>query len=302
MRVVVLYGGISEEREISHRTGISIAEALTEFGWEVHLVDTATQGWLDTVVSMKPDVVFPALHGRWGEDGRIQATLEVAGIPYVGTGVLGSVAGIDKWISKQFFRYVGFYVPEGCIYPYCRDFSISDFPLVVKPRYGGSTIGLSIVDNKDELVNAVERVKQLGDEPIVEEKIDGREMTIGAYMVEGEVHLMPIVEIRYASDVFDYKSKYTPKGAQHIISPSIPDDARQMLEVGIPALFELMHLAGVVRFDFILKMDRVYMLEVNTIPGMTRTSFIPEEARHMGFKFSDFLKLLIEDAIGKGRL
>ncbi len=299
MRVVVLYGGVSEEREISHRTGVSVAEAFTELGWEVHLLDTATPGWIDVVVSLRPDVVFPALHGKWGEDGRVQAVLEMLGIPYVGTGVLGSVAGIDKWISKQFFRYAGFMVPKGCIYPYCDGFSLDRYPLVVKPRYGGSTIGLSIVRDENQLMDAIRRIEQMGDDPLVEEKIDGREMTIGAYMVGGKVRLMPIVEIRYSSDVFDYRAKYTPRGAEHIISPDVPDKTIETLEEGISRLFSLMHLSGVVRFDFILKDDLVYMLEVNTIPGMTRTSFIPEEARHMGFKFSDFLKLLVEDVLGR---
>ncbi len=302
-RIVVLYGGVSEEREISQKTGLAIADALTSKGYEVHLLDTADAHWVTSLIDIAPDAVFVALHGRFGEDGKVQGVLESLQIPYTGSGVRGSVISMDKLLSKYFFQSVGFHVPA--YVTYTSRFSSKDievaglqYPIVVKPRYGGSTIGLHIVENPDDLVRAIEDVLSMGDIPVVEEFIKGRELTLGAYKnSRGEVILLPLIEIVYGAEIFDYETKYTAGAAKHLIPAPVPDSIYRELNEKIPVLFETMSLEGVVRFDFMLSEDDIlYVLEVNTIPGMTSVSLVPDAARHMGLSFEDLVEEVLKTA------
>ena len=303
-KIVVLYGGVSEEREVSLKTGMSVAKALTRKGYVVHLLDTINNSWISALMNIKPDVVFIALHGRSGEDGKVQGILEVLQIPYTGTGVRGSVIAMDKLLSKFYFSQVGLDVPRFVLYD--KNFTPDRipkadlcYPLVVKPRYGGSTIGLHIVNSDEQLVQAIDDILDMGDVPVIEEFIPGREMTLGVYKnKDGEIILLPLIEIVYNAEVFDYETKYTAGAAKHIIPAPIDNSIYRILEKKIPTLFEVMDLEGVVRFDFILsKIDgRLYFLEVNTIPGMTDVSLVPDAARHMGLSFDDLVEEIVKTA------
>lgn len=303
-KIVVLYGGVSEEREVSIKTGMSVANALTRKGYVVYILDTINNSWVSSLMNIDPDVVFIALHGRFGEDGKVQGILEVLQIPYTGTGVRGSVIAMDKLLSKFYFSQVGLDVPRFVLYDksFTPDRILQAdlyYPLVVKPRYGGSTIGLHIVNSDDQLIQAIDDVLDMGDVPVIEEFIPGREMTLGVYKNKsGEVVLLPLIEIVYDAEVFDYKTKYTAGAAKHIIPAPINDNVYKILEKKIPILFEVMNLEGVVRFDFILsKVDnRLYFLEVNTIPGMTNVSLVPDAARHMGLSFDDLVEEIVRTA------
>ena len=302
-KIVVLYGGVSEEREISQKTGLSIARALTEKGYMVHVVDTEDENWVSTITQINPDAAFVALHGRSGEDGKVQGTLEMLKIPYTGSGVRGSVVSMDKLLSKFFFIAAGMQVPRYVMYTH--KFSEEDlekvglsYPLVVKPRYGGSTIGFHIVGNIEELKQAISDILAMGDVPLIEEFIKGRELTLGAYKRRnGEIVLLPLIEIVYNAEVFDYETKYTAGAAEHLIPAPVSDKIYEELSSKIPVLFETMSLDGVVRFDFMLdKDDNLYVLEVNTIPGMTDVSLVPDAARHMGMAFEDLVEEVLKTA------
>ena len=302
-RVVVLYGGISEEREISQKTGLSIARALTYKGYMVHLLDTQDNNWVSSLIRINPDVVFIALHGRSGEDGKVQGTLEMLNIPYTGSGVRGSVVSMDKLLSKFFFVAAGMQVPRYVVYTHTfkeHDLESAglDYPLVVKPRYGGSTIGFHIVNNIRELKQAISDVLDMGDVPLIEEFIKGRELTLGAYRKKsGQIVLLPLIEIVYNAEVFDYETKYTAGAAKHLIPAPVADKIYSELNDKIPVLFETMSLDGVVRFDFMLDdTDNLYVLEVNTIPGMTDVSLVPDAARHMGLSFEDLVEEILNTA------
>ncbi|UZN23135.1 D-alanine--D-alanine ligase [bacterium 3DAC] len=302
-KIVVLYGGVSEEREISQKTGLSIANALTQKGYQVHLIDTADDDWVYTLATISPDAVFVALHGRFGEDGKVQGVLESLKIPYTGSGVRGSVIAMDKLLSKYFFENAGFHVPK--YVTYTSHFSPNEiretgvgYPVVVKPRYGGSTIGLHIVENDTDLVKAINDILEMGDVPVIEEFIKGRELTLGAYKnIDGKVVLLPLIEIVYGAEIFDYETKYTAGAAKHLIPAPVPESVYDELERKIPLLFETMSLDGIVRFDFMFSEDGIlYVLEVNTIPGMTSVSLVPDAARHMGLAFEELVEEVLKTA------
>ncbi len=300
-RVAVLYGGISEEREISHKSGLAVARALVAKGYLVYLLDTKDDDWVSVLIDINPDAVFIALHGRFGEDGKIQGLLESLHIPYTGAGVRGSIIAMDKLLSKYFFKEAGFKVPKFFPYASFHLDTIGDvefqYPMIVKPRYGGSTIGLHIVSNGRELKSALDYIRGMGDEPIIEEFIKGRELTLGVYKNRhGKLVTLPLIEIVYNAEIFDYQTKYTAGAARHVIPAPIPREIYRELETKIPIVWESMTLDGVVRFDFILREDELYVLEVNTIPGMTEVSLVPDAARHKGIPFEDLVEDLILSA------
>ena len=324
MNIVVLMGGSSAEREISLRTGAGIARALRARGHEVTALDPATGSVLlpgseeqtplpqaaaqagegralaqregPHVLESPPlhraELVFLALHGGAGEDGTIQALLDLAGKTYTGSGMLASAMAMDKAVSKRIFEHAGIPTPAWRLYRR-RDGRVPDegavhamggFPVVVKPNDEGSTFGLSIVEHPEGLATAYEDALRYSNQVLLEEFIPGRELTVA---VLGE-QALPIVEIRPKSGLYDYESKYTAGRSEYFCPADLPEPkTREVQELSLRACRAL-DTAGVARVDFRLAPDGTpYCLELNTIPGMTPTSLVPMAAKAIGMSFED---------------
>jgi D-alanine-D-alanine ligase len=327
MKVAVLMGGRSSEREISLRTGRGVAQSLRQLGHEVTAVDAGTGRLLEagreeeaarvTALEHAPaaslvsaaamrdaEIVFIALHGGEGENGTLQALLELAGKPYTGSGVLASALAMNKAMSKRLFEHAGIPTPEwqlvraGAVAESVEVERLGGFPLVVKPNAEGSTVGLSIVDGASALPEALRLAAAHGPEVLIERFIPGREMTVAVLGDEA----LPIVEIRPKSGLYDYESKYTAGRSEYEVPARLPEPvATRMQALGLRAA-QVLGCAGVSRVDFRLDpRDEPYCLEVNTIPGMTPTSLVPMAAKARGMSYDQLVDRLLQLAVAEHR-
>jgi D-alanine-D-alanine ligase len=300
MRVAVLYGGMSAEREVSLSSGGQVIAALRESGFEVLPIDVGYDlGAVLAALTPKPDVVFNALHGRFGEDGAIQGVLDWLGIPYTHSGVRASAVAMDKVAAKALFAAAGLPVARGKAVP-IPDLDAADplpRPYVVKPVNEGSSVGVHIVRPGDNRRSEIARSWNYGETALVEEFIPGRELTVG---VMGE-RALAVTEIMASNNFYDYVSKYAEGGSRHII-PARIDSAtyHRALEVALAAHRSL-GCRGASRADF--RYDdtretpgRLVLLEVNTQPGLTPTSLLPEQAAHLGISFAALCAWMVENA------
>lgn len=325
-------GGTSVEREVSLASGRAVLEALRERGHEAYAVDTArgyvprneeerllgqavgreppdqedlaeadrgelSLGVADVPVVEEADVAFLALHGGHGEDGRLQAVLDVAGVPYTGSGHLGSAVAMDKRLSKELLERGGVPTPAWSE-PGAGPEAIADgigLPAVVKPAGGGSTVGLSVVREPEGLAGALERAARFGEDPLAERYVPGREITVG--VLGGDA--LPVVEIHPGHDIYDYESKYTP-GLSHYDVPAElePDDAERAQELAERA-YRLLRQESYSRIDFRLSEEdgEFYCLEANSLPGMTSTSLLPKAAAAAGIGFPELCESIARDAL-----
>lgn len=298
--VAVLHGGLSREREVSLRTGNAIYNALIEKGYlNVKKIDVSHDIAV-VLTKEKPEVVFNALHGKYGEDGAIQGILEYLSIPYTGSGVLGSSISMDKSTTKKLFEY--FHLPtlpwidsfEGQTFAQFREKLFKAFPLPVigKPANEGSTIGIEIVHDEKDLENAFVETLKFDATVIWEPFRKGIELTVG--ILRGEA--LPIVEIQPKSGFYDYQSKYT-KGATEYFCPARIDDkiTKELQSIATKA-FAATRSNSFGRVDFILEGKNPWLLEVNTVPGMTETSLFPMAAKTKGLAFPEFCEMILQDA------
>ncbi|HMM20359.1 MAG TPA: D-alanine--D-alanine ligase [Selenomonadales bacterium] len=300
-RIAVVMGGPSAEREVSLNTGKAILAALREKGYDAVAVDLEPKKFMEQLREAEADVVFNAIHGKYGEDGLLQGALEMLGIPYTGSGVLASAVAMDKGISKRLFLAAGISTPHSRLYG--REAAGADLcsrvmaefglPVVVKPATQGSSLGVTIVQSDEALAGALEAAFGYGDEVLVEEFIRGKEVTVS---ILGADHpeALPIIEIVPHSGKYDYTSKYT-KGATEYIVPARLDEAAT-LEIQQQALaaFRTLGCRGIGRVDVMLDAaDRPYVLEVNTIPGMTATSLVPKAAAAAGLSFAELCERIL---------
>lgn len=303
VRVAVLMGGRSAEREVSLNTGEQVVAALRERGADAFAIDTADASFIDDVRASRPDVVFICLHGRYGEDGTVQGLLELLDLPYVGSGVLASALAMDKVASKHVFAGCGVPTPEYVVVRRGRPWREEDVAAavgercVVKPASEGSAIGVSIVHDPSELREAIETAFRYDDVVLVERFIAGTEVTVGVLGTSAPFAL-PTLEIVPEHEFYDYESKYVPGMSRHIIPARIPEAARKRCEELAVAAHEALGCSGVSRTDIIVEPDgRAWVLEVNTIPGMTRTSLLPDAARAAGIEFPELCALLVGYAL-----
>ena len=296
-RVAVLLGGRSTEREVSLVSGRACADALREEGFEIIEIDALNEV-AQKLASAKPDAVFNALHGRWGEDGCIQGLLEVMRIPYTHSGVLASAIAMHKEYAKSAFRAAGLPVATSIIAPRMEasERHLMEPPYVVKPVSEGSSVGVYIIrpgDNRPpgELGSAE---WSLGEDVMIEKYVPGRELTA---TVMGD-NALAVTEIVPKTQFYDYEAKYAPGGSKHVV----PADLTEKITREIMALAERAHVAlgcrGVTRADFRYDEARgeIILLEVNTQPGMTPTSLVPEQAAYKGIGFSKLVRWILEDA------
>jgi D-alanine-D-alanine ligase len=322
VRITVLLGGTSMERDVSVASGLRIADALRSRGHEVSAVDTVrgplnrederqllarpvvktfppTRAELDEMgrdalarlatFLPKPgetDVVFLALHGGTGEDGTLQALLDLAGLPYTGSGHLASALAMDKDLAKRLLRAAGVGTPDWLMAPATADRVRAHlgFPVIVKPSKQGSTVGLTLVREEGALGAAVGEAFHYDDEVMIEAYIAGRELTVG---VLGD-RALPVGEIIAKHEIYDYECKYTPGMADERFPAEIPDGMAQEAQEQALAAFRALKLRGYARIDFRLSRDgSLYCLEANTLPGMTELSLIPQGAAAAGIPFGE---------------
>jgi D-alanine-D-alanine ligase len=299
-RVAVLYGGISAEREVSLSSGEQVIIALRAAGFEVTPIEVSED--LSAVIAAldpKPDAVFNALHGRFGEDGAIQGVLDWLGIRYTHSGVRASALAMDKMAAKAIFASAGLPVARGRAVP-IEALEAADplpCPYVVKPINEGSSVGVHIVRSGDNRRSEIARSWQFGKAALVEEFIPGRELTVG---VLGD-RALAVTDIRATHSFYDYESKYAPGGSFHVIPAAIHESAyAQALEVAVAA-HRALGCRGASRADFRYddtdgEPGRLVLLELNTQPGLTPTSLLPEQAAHMGMDFPALCAWMVEQA------
>jgi D-alanine-D-alanine ligase len=298
--VVVLMGGRSSEREVSLVSGAAVAEALSEAGYETETIDVArdVEG-LARRLTPRPDVVFNALHGRYGEDGCVQGLLEILAIPYTHSGVLASALAMDKPMAKKLYTDVGIRCAEHAVAD--RDEVLSgnvmEPPLVIKPLNEGSSVGVRILLDDEAVETARQEDWSFGATVMVERYIAGRELTVA---VIGD-RALGVTEIRPAEGFYDYEAKYTDGRAQHLVPAPLPPAVYEETERFAVAAHSALGCRGVSRAD--LRYDDtksdpgfVYLLEINTQPGMTPMSLVPELARHAEIDFTQLVSWMVENA------
>jgi len=302
-RIVVLLGGRSGEREVSLRSGQNAARALGEAGHEVTLIDSADDDFISQLLEADKDVVFLALHGRDGEDGSIQGLMELLRIPYTGSGVLASALAMDKRRSKVFYRNAGLNVPDS-IEVSAPETALADagvfaskygYPIVVKPSADGSSLGVSIVHNAAELPEALSKGFAISRILLIEQFIPGTEITIPVIGFD-TLQALPVIEIvPLASEFYDYEAKYADGGSDHFIPARLPDAVLALAQQQAVAAHRALGCSGMSRSDFIVDVDgKAWIIETNTIPGMTGTSLLPESARHFGIENSELYTCIVE--------
>ena len=338
MKILVLMGGISAERDVSLVSGEAIVMALKSAGHQVMALDTAKaqkllpdkgkflpegikeeppdvadlertgkQLALEAIHSFdfsEVDLVFLALHGGQGEDGTIQALLDLTGKPYTGSGVLSSALAMDKVMSKKIFEREGILTPEWFLIEkseLSESYLISEkiktgfgFPCVVKPNDQGSTVGLTIVERNEDIQKAIEYAKKYSNYILVEKFISGRELTVG---ILGETAL-PVVEIIPEHGIYDYECKYTHGKSNYVCPARIsPERTKEIQTIGLKA-FKALRCEDYARVDFRYgDGDRFYCLEVNTLPGMTATSLVPKAAKALGIDFPELVDRIAKMAL-----
>ncbi len=349
MKIVVLAGGLSTERDVSLVSGAGILRTLREKGHDAFLLDVylgfpydsdkleevftlpdaglkiadgikTTEPDLAAVMASREDqsdcffgpnvidicrladVVFMALHGDVGENGKLQAAFDVLGIKYTGPNYLGSALAMDKGIAKQIFKMSGIPTPMGtALKKVQKDTPLAklglSLPVVVKPCAGGSSIGVYIVDTEEDYQDAIEKSFRYEEEIVIEPYIKGREFACG--IIDGKA--LPVIEIIPKSGWFDYSNKYQDGATEEICPAQIPDEVAKRMQAATEKAFQALKLDVYSRADFIWdeKNDDIYCLEVNTLPGMTSASLLPKEAKAAGIEYADLCQLIIEKSLAR---
>jgi D-alanine-D-alanine ligase len=288
--VAVLMGGPGNEREVSLRTGAGCAAALRALGYRVREIDLTDDAIRDLVLN-RPDMVFVALHGTPGEDGTVQGMLELLQIPYTGSGVLASALGMDKVRSKRLFESVGVPTPKWTV----ANSSMSRapwLPCVVKPSLEGSSVGVSLVREEVEWAPALQRCLAGRGLPLVEEMIEGEELTVG--LLNGE--LLGVVRIVANATFYDYDAKYQRNDTRYEVPARLNEAVQAEVVLAAQKAYSALGCRGVARVDVMLRGGTPWVLEVNTIPGMTATSLVPKMAAARGMQFPELCERILQTA------
>ena len=300
-KVAVLLGGRSAERAVSLKSGAMVLAALKKKGVDAHAFDPKERG-LESLISGRFDRAFVALHGRYGEDGTIQGALELLGIPYSGSGVLGSALAMDKWRAKLVWQACGVPTPHCELLTRESDFDAVakrlGLPLMVKPANEGSSIGMSKVRETRGLEEAYALAANYDSVVLAESFIDGVELTAA---VLGDMRL-PLIELETPRDFYDYEAKYVADDTRYIVPCGLPPDAERTIQDESLRAFHALGCSGWGRVDLMLdRSGKPYFLEANTSPGMTDHSLVPMAARHAGLSFEDLCLRILELArLGEG--
>lgn len=334
MRIAVLFGGASSEREVSIASAAQVFTALRDRGHDVIAIDTAkgklspqeVEAFVSATVAYDPpgvddipasevtarltaedselrgvDVVFLALHGGSGEDGTLQALLKAAGIPYTGSGVLGSAVAMDKDMSKRLFRQAGVPTPDWIMAP-ATAAEVAErigFPAIVKPNSQGSTIGLTVVKAPEQLEEAIATAAAWDHEVMIERFVPGRDLVVG--VLDGRALAVGEI-VPQLGEIFDYQSKYQVGGAVETFPADLPAETAAEVQHLAVAAHRALKLGSYSRIDFRLDAQgRLWCLEANTLPGMTATSLMPQSAAAVGIGFAELCERLCELALAEHR-
>lgn len=294
-RIAVVMGGDSAEREISIRSGSEVVRALNALGYDAHALDY-DERFLDALRAFKPDLVFIALHGPGGEDGHVQALLEYLSIPYTGSGLEAAALSMDKHLTKKLLAAEGLPTPVWDLFDLTGGTlpllpGSLDLPLVIKPRFEGSSAGVTIVHTHEEWTNAMLDASKSYAQILAEEYLQGREFTCA---VLGE-EALPVVEIVANRDGFySYDAKYEPGGSTHIVPAPIGEDLAARLQMLALSAHRLLGLRDYSRSDFIVTADgRPHVLEINSLPGLTPVSLVPDACAAVGISFEALIDRLV---------
>lgn len=304
--IIVLMGGPSAEAEVSRRTGAAIAEALITKGYHVSTLELNPRTVLQDIENLKGDVVFNAIHGRYGEDGALQGLLEMAEIPYTGSGIMAHSVGMNKKVSKDVFKGAQIPTAESVSYNgnlQSKEDIIKDIeakfslPVVLKPATQGSSIGVTIVKEQGQLAKAVNEALTYDPILVVEQYLNGREFTVS--VLDGKA--LAIIEIRPHSGEYDYTSKYTAGATDYLVPAPISDTMTKEMQAIGELVYREVQASGAIRVDVMTDdKDNMYVLEYNTIPGMTATSLVPKAAKEVGIDFPELCeKILLTAGYGK---
>jgi D-alanine-D-alanine ligase len=307
VRIAVLRGGRSAERDVSLRSGAQVEKALRERGHDVTGVDLDLKTW-DVLRDGRFDCAFNALHGRLGEDGTVQGMLELLALPYTGSGVLASALCMDKSRANAVMAGAGLHVPEydelelksgvsaDTVQRLVARFGL---PLVVKPVREGSTIGLTIARDADQVASGLVLAARYDRRVLVQRFAAGTEITVGV-LATPDLQVLPTLEIVSDNPVYDYDAKYTAGKSHHIIPARISEAAREAASDAAGRAFTVLGCSGMGRVDIIVDAAGTpWMLEVNTVPGLTELSLLPDAARAAGIKFDELCQRLVDHAIGR---
>lgn len=308
-KVAVVMGGPSTEREVSLRSGAQVKAALEAMGYEVstHELDGSI---VESLRKAQPDVVFIAVHGKYGEDGCLQGLLEIMGIPYCGSGVLASALAMSKVQSKKIFLAEKIptpgYVALDRVQTESRDKAeitqeieaALSYPVIVKPSGQGSTVGVTKVNGRTKLWPAIEYALKYDDSVLLESFIAGTEVTVGV-LGTARPFALPVLEITTETGFYDYTAKYTKGLSHHIIPARISDEATLLCKDYAVRCHKALGCRGFSRVDMIVDpQGQPWVLEVNTIPGMTEVSLLPDAARAAGIEFPRLIDMIVRDALG----
>ncbi|MEW6184998.1 MAG: D-alanine--D-alanine ligase [Thermodesulfobacteriota bacterium] len=306
LRVALLFGGLSNERKISLKSGEEVKKALNPDKYRITCYDL--QQGLAPLVADAPqiDVALIILHGRYGEDGTVQGLLDLLKIPYQGSGVLGSAIAMNKVLTKTLYRLEGLPVAKDRVLrkgdsPDLESVMVElGIPVVVKPNREGSSIGVKFAHSTEQLIDIIEQTFKMDQEILLEEYIKGREITAGV-MGNEDLEALPLVEIIPAEDYefFDYEAKYKEKAAREICPAPLPESLTLLAQGYALKAHKALKLKGYSRTDMIVRGGDIVLLETNTIPGMTQTSLFPQAAKAAGMDFSALLDRLIALALEK---
>ncbi len=311
MKITVLYGGDSPEREVSLMSGAAVAKALTEFGHDTGAVDlTSREDLFALLANDRPDFAFIALHGGWGEDGTIQAVLDMADVPFSGTGHEACALAMDKAASKALFHWRRVPSPKELEVP--SGTSASELSeggrlagllersgkLVVKPCGCGSTVGVSILQGTKGLQEALDLAFRFDRRALIEEYVPGKELTVTVWEPKGRAECLPVIEIRPRVGVYDYASKYTPGATEYLVPAPLNAAVTRRVQEASIAAHEALGCSVYSRVDLRMDEDDIpLVLEVNTAPGMTATSLVPKAAAAVGLNFGAFLDSVVRQSM-----
>ncbi len=299
LKIAVLMGGTSAERDVSLRSGRAASTALKSLGCSVAEIDVKDA---NPVLPADIQVAFLALHGTGGEDGVLQGNLEKRGIVFTGSGANASRLAFDKVAAKKAFRKAGLLVARDAVVS-SRSLKLNDlidlsFPRVVKPSKQGSSIGIHIVHSSEEMDAALKDAAAKDDEILVEEFIEGRELTVGILGNQA----LPVIEVRPKSGWYDYTNKYTKNATDYLVPAPIPQDLKVRVQEEALKAHRALGCRDMSRSDFrVNPANEIYILEVNTIPGMTETSLLPKAAAEAGITFPNLCLALVEQALNRGK-
>ncbi len=302
LKVGVIAGGISSEREISLLTGGNIYKSLLASGYDVIFIDPKN----DFLPELKKiNIAFLALHGKYGEDGTIQGLLEFMKIPYTGSGVLGSAIAINKLLSKKIMGHENILTPDYVALDYDKRMDLADikklikgklcFPLIVKPNSEGSTIGISIARDHKQLESAIKNAYRYDKKILIERYISGKELTVG--IIGNYPVALPIIEIKPRSGFYDYEAKYVEKTTEYIVPAVLDKKVYKKISDAAVICHRSLECSGISRVDFILDCNNnAYAFELNTMPGMTATSLVPKAAKAAGISFDHLVEIILDMA------